>query len=69
MCNGHNYYEILNALNKKNENKPLCLIAKTIKGFPVSFMKNQAIWHYRSPNEKEYKIAIKEIDNYLKNEK
>ncbi len=69
VCNGHNYYEILNALNKKNENKPLCLIAKTIKGFPVSFMKNQAIWHYRSPNEKEYKIALKEIDNYLKNEK
>ncbi len=68
-CNGHNYYQILNALNKKNKNKPLCIIAKTIKGFPVSFMKNQAIWHYRSPNPKEYKIALKEIDDYIKNEK
>tara|TARA_Y100000591_G_scaffold326271_1_gene348648 strand:- start:1431 stop:2219 length:789 start_codon:yes stop_codon:yes gene_type:complete len=68
-CDGNNYYQVLNALNKKNKNKPLCIIAKTTKGFPVSFMKNQAIWHYRSPNKYEYKTAIAEIDNYIKNEK
>ena len=38
-------------------------ISKTIKGYPVSFMKNVPKWHYRSPNKIEYLQAIKEINN------
>lgn len=68
-CNGHNYDQILKSINKKRKNNPLCIIAKTIKGFPISFMKNKAIWHYRSPNKEEYQIALNEIKNFVKNEK
>ena len=35
----------------KKTNKPIAIIAKTTKGYPISFMKNNPIWHYRSPDE------------------
>ena len=38
------------------------IIANTIKGKGVSFMENKPIWHYRSPNHEEYKIALKELE-------
>ena len=60
-CNGHDIKKLRNRLIKKRK-KPFALIAKTIKGYPVSFMMNNPIWHYRSPNQSEMKIALKEID-------
>ena len=65
-CNGHDSFEIFKKLSLRSKNKPFVLISKTIKGFPVSFMKNIPKWHYRSPNKNEYLIAIKEIENYEK---
>ena len=65
-CNGHNPSSILKVLKKKRKNKPLCLVAKTTKGYPVSFMKNVPMWHYRSPNKSEYNLAIKEINQKIK---
>ena len=63
ICNGHSTEEISDKIKKRDKSKPFALIAKTIKGFPISFMKNEPKWHYRSPNEHEYKLAIKEIDS------
>ena len=50
---------------KKNfkSTKANVIVAKTTKGYPISFMKNKPIWHYRSPNKEEYKKAIFKIDN------
>ena len=62
-CNGHNSMDIYNKIKKRSGKKHFALIAKTIKGYPVSFMKNIAKWHYRSPNKTEYLKAIKEINN------
>lgn len=61
--NGHNMREILIALEeaKKIKNKPVCIIANTIKGKGVSFMENIRKWHGKAPNQQEYEIAIKEI--------
>ena len=61
-CNGHNVAEIKSKIKRKRKNKPYALIANSIKGYPVSFMMNKPIWHYRSPNSVEYKKAIKEIN-------
>ena len=58
---GHNILEISNSINKRKTEKPLMIIGNTIKGKGVSFMENKPIWHYRSPNPKEYKIALKEL--------
>ncbi len=59
-CDGHNLNEITKKLTN-NSTKPLALIAKTIKGFPISFMKNNPKWQYRSPSKDEYTLAIKEL--------
>ena len=61
VCDGHKVNEIYKSLYSK-KNKPLALIAKTIKGYPVSFMSNKPIWHYRSPNKEELEIAIKDLN-------
>lgn len=60
---GHNYEQIIDALDKArmNKGKPTAIIAKTIKGKGVSFMENDYTWHGKAPNEKEYEIAMKEL--------
>jgi transketolase len=59
---GHNYKKINSCFNRK-QRKPKVIICKTIKGKGVSYMENTPIWHYRSPNQKEFVQAMKEIDN------
>ncbi len=61
-CNGHNSEEIYKKIKYRDKSKPLALIAKTIKGYPVSYMMNEPIWHYRSPDKKDYIKAMKEIE-------
>ena len=60
---GHNIQEILDAFDvaKHIKGKPVCIIAKTIKGKGISFMENQIGWHGKAPNEEQYKMAIEEI--------
>ena len=42
--------------------KPTVIIASTIKGFGVSFMQNDILWHYRFPhNGWEYDMAVTEL--------
>lgn len=60
-CRGNNTEDIVKNILKKKINKPLAIIAKTIKGYPISFMKNIPQWHYRSPSKKEYLKAVNEI--------
>lgn len=63
---GHNLKSLRKSLNFfKGElnGKPKVIVCKTIKGKGVSFMENKVLWHYKSPNEKEFKEAIKEIKN------
>ena len=61
---GHNHEEIFNACSNINtpQNKPLCVIANTTKGKNVSFMENNVLWHYRSPQGDEYKAAMLELE-------
>ena len=61
---GHSHEEIFNACSNINtpQNKPLCVIANTTKGKNVSFMENNVLWHYRSPQGDEYKAAMLELE-------
>ena len=61
--NGHNILQLKKALKLKNKNKPRVIIANTIKGKGVSFMENNIAWHYKSPNARELKKALKEVNN------
>lgn len=66
ICDGHNEKIIKNKISKRNKRKPYALIAKTIKGNPISFMKNVPLWHYRAPNKKEFEDALIQIKKYEK---
>ena len=61
-CDGHNTKKLFQLVKKKKRNKPLAIIAETIKGYPVSFMMHKPIWHYKSPDKNQYKKAIAEIE-------
>ena len=42
--------------------KPTVIIANTIKGYGVSFMQNDILWHYRFPHDGwEYDTAVTEL--------
>lgn len=58
---GHDFKQIFNAMNSLSPKKPNVIILHTVKGKGVSFMENQLLWHYRTPNEEEYKLALKEL--------
>ncbi len=42
--------------------KPSCLVAHTVKGKGVSFMEGKLLWHYRTPQNEEYDMAIAELE-------
>ena len=60
---GNDIEEIKKAFEvaKNVKEKPVCIIAKTIKGKGVSFMENKAEWHGKAPNEEQYKQAMEEL--------
>ena len=61
-CDGHNHEDILSALNSEVK-LPKVIIAHTTKGKGVSFMENQVLWHYRSPQGDEFESAIDEVQS------
>ncbi|MCX7123492.1 MAG: transketolase [Gammaproteobacteria bacterium] len=59
---GHNHEELARALtDHPTRTQPLCIIAHTTKGKGVSFMENQVLWHYRSPQNADYTQALKDL--------
>lgn len=58
---GHNFKELFEAIEYASD-KPICIIANTIKGKGVDFMENSVIWHYRPPTEKDLLEAIEQIE-------
>ena len=41
---------------------PSVIIALTVKGKGVSFMENDILWHYRTPQGEEYEAALRELE-------
>ena len=61
--NGHNFKEVFVALTTQPKfNKPVIIVANTVKGKGVSFMENTPMWHYRAPSEAELKNGLAELN-------
>jgi transketolase len=60
---GHNFDEIKSALNEIRENpdKPLVIIAHTVKGKGVGFIEDKLEWHYKSLNDEQLQRALDEL--------
>lgn len=63
VIDGHNYDEILDAIEKakKHKGQPTAVICNTVKGKGVSFMENEAGWHGVAPSKEQCETAINEL--------
>ncbi len=63
---GHDVRALREAFRWAQENagsgKPSVVLAHTVKGKGVSFMENNILWHYRTPQGEEYEAALKELE-------
>ena len=60
---GHNHYQIEDALKLVDLKRPYVIIADTIKGKGISFIENEVKWHYKNPSEDEYNRGLRELSN------
>lgn len=59
---GHDIEALERVLCEKNEtNKPLLIIAHTVKGKGVSIIENNPVWHYRAPKKSEKQVFESEL--------
>lgn len=61
---GHNIAALNEALDTSTD-RPLALIAHTIKGKGVSFMENLAQWHHGRLGQKQFDLAMAELEGAL----
>lgn len=64
VADGNDFDELRAAFKEARQTKgmPTVIIMKTVKGKGVSYMENQAGWHGKAPNDEEYEIAMKELE-------
>ena len=59
---GHDPGLIVDTVRNRSGSKPMFIVCRTVKGQGVSYMQDDPIWHYRSPNPDEYRQAIAELE-------
>ena len=59
---GHDTKTIVETVANRRDDRPLMVIARTVKGKGVSYMENVPMWHYRSPNKSELAKAMQELE-------
>lgn len=61
---GHSYAEIGAALdaNATAHGQPKCVVAHTVKGQGISFMRDRVEWHHKVPDQQQYEQARKELE-------
>ncbi|MGE4527383.1 MAG: transketolase [Rhodospirillaceae bacterium] len=52
---------VVEAVRTRKGDRPLMITSRTTKGYGVSYMLDNPIWHYRSPNKEEYAQALAEL--------
>lgn len=63
---GHDYDAIEAALAEaKTVDKPVAIVADTVKGKGVSYMENAVNWHGAAPNDELYEVAMTELNAAL----
>ncbi|KGG79549.1 transketolase [Caloranaerobacter azorensis] len=62
---GHDIKEIVESLKERRDNqKPIAIIANTVKGKGVSFMENEISWHCNKMTDEQYRIAKTELKKF-----
>ncbi len=64
VINGHSFEELLavfNDIHGRTSDRPLAVIANTVKGKGISYMEGRIDWHHRVPRDEEIEIAKAEL--------
>ncbi len=63
FMDGNDMWQVVETLNQARHHQggPTVILAKTVKGKGVSFMENNVGFHGKSPNQKEYEQAMREL--------
>ena len=62
VIDGNDFDQIESALTEaKTVDKPVAIVAKTVKGKGVSYMENAVNWHGAAPNDELYEQAMTEL--------
>ena len=60
---GHDPQALLEALAPSADRiRPLCVIARTVKGKGVSYMEDQVGWHHGVPTQAQFDQAMEELN-------
>jgi transketolase len=63
VIDGHDYEALYQALSEERslDDRPLCLIADTVKGKGVSFIEDRVEWHHKVPTAEQTAAALEEL--------
>jgi len=59
--NGHDHDILAEVLKQRDDEKPMVIIAETIKGKGIKEMENNPAWHHRSPDKQELEKMLEEL--------
>ena len=64
VADGNDFDQLRAAFAEARATKgvPTAIVMKTVKGKGISYMENQVGWHGKAPNDEEYAIAVKELE-------
>ena len=60
-ADGHDHAQLLTALGTAGTDRPVCVIATTVKGKGVSFMEDRVEWHHKVPTGEQTTAARLEL--------
>ncbi len=62
---GHDHAALAAVLDSMplSAGQPGVMLCHTVKGKGVSFMEDQVVWHYKSPNEEQLALALSELES------
>jgi transketolase len=61
VVDGHDFTELLEALQPGTTGRPVAVIANTIKGKGISFMEDRVEWHHKVPSADQVQTALQEL--------
>ena len=61
VVDGHSVEQLYDAFTKEHD-RPLAIIANTVKGKGISFMEDNPLWHHSKLSTKQHADALKELE-------
>lgn len=65
VCDGHDFNQLIPALQIRKPAQPVVVIAETVKGRGSRLMENIAEWHHQIPTADEYQVIKADLNKTL----